>query len=179
VSTGIKGSRLLVCVCRRGGDPAFGVLVGRDVVAVPVEHDVDFDSTPIDVLITTLPPRDGVVEWIAADRVDVVAPEKGFGGSSVAFVTLAGPSRHYQAGRETSSADLQAAIEETGDLWSAVRLVCGGIDSFLDHPAEALAGSEEVDPLTVNTVVVRSPMDAAWNICDLLPTCLPGMSPPQ
>lgn len=140
------GTQLVVCVRSYGGESGssagnttFGVLVSREVVAAPVDQGAEFHPSRVDVILTPLPLEwASEVERIPASRVDVVVPEGPVSGQAVAFVTLAQPTRHLPQVGTGWQQQMDEAIQDTGDLWSAVAQVGVGVTQVEQSPAQVL-----------------------------------------
>jgi hypothetical protein len=123
-----------------------GVLVDSAVVAFPVDPGYDFRPTEVEVVVATLPlAAGGTVERIPATRVDILAVEGLLPGSKVAFGTLSRPCTLLHDLPTTSQPELLAAIQQTGELWSAVAGVSGwSAEALVELPDDVVRPPDDV-----------------------------------
>jgi hypothetical protein len=192
VTSSATGAGIGVGVRSRVGAPGspdeivtVGVLVDSAVVAFPVDAGYDFRPTEVEVVVVTLPlAAGGTVERIPATRVDILAVEGLLPGPKVAFGTLSRPCTLLHDLPTTSQPELLAAIQQTGELWSAVAGVSGWSAEALvglpddvvrpvDRDGSADTPSQSAVAPVVQTRTASSVDQLAIDWCMLTPRCAP------
>jgi len=185
VASRVAGAKIAVGVRSRVGEPGsaedhvtIGVLVDSALVAFPIDQEGDFRPVEVESVIATVPlDATSTVERIPGTQVDILVLQGPVAGRPVAFVTLAHACTQLHNLPETSQSQLVAAMEETGDLWSAVIITSGrraGTPPELpDHIMRRGADHEISWPRpTVRTRPPQSSVQVGDDLCKITPRCL-------